>query len=58
VKGLYAKAASGQVSQFTGKDSSFEPPLSADLVLDTEHESAAESLEKLYGFVRPRIRPN
>jgi adenylylsulfate kinase len=35
-KGLYAKAAAGQVGNFTGRDSSFEEPTRPDLVLDTE----------------------
>lgn len=36
-KGLYAKAAAGQVGNFTGRDSSFEEPTRPDLVLDTEN---------------------
>lgn len=56
-KGLYAKARSGNVAQFTGRDSAFEEPSSADLVLDTESESLAESLDRLYLCVLPRVRP-
>jgi len=43
-KGLYAKVAAGQVKQFTGKDSGFEPPPegSDDVIIDTEvHDLAA-----------------
>ena len=49
VKGLYAKAAAGQVQQFTGKDSAFEEPTSdaADWIVDTEAHSAQSAL-KLY----------
>lgn len=54
-KGLYAKAETGAVKSFTGRDSAFEPPENADLVLHTESETPAESLEKLYQFVKPRI---
>lgn len=36
VKGLYAQASAGQIPHFTGISSSFEQPLNADLVLDTE----------------------
>lgn len=36
VKGLYAKAAKGEIEQFTGRDSSFEEPMQADLILDSE----------------------
>jgi len=57
VKGLYAKAAKGGVSQFTGKDSGFEEPRPDDsiLVLDTEKESAAESTERLLAAIRARV---
>ncbi|MFN0264912.1 sulfate adenylyltransferase subunit CysN [Tepidamorphus sp. 3E244] len=34
-KGLYAKARSGQLKNFTGIDSPYEPPENAELVLDT-----------------------
>ncbi|MEQ1841091.1 MAG: adenylyl-sulfate kinase [Verrucomicrobiales bacterium] len=46
-KGLYAKAAAGEVKQFTGKDSAFEEPESPDLILDTETDSEAECLDGL-----------
>ena len=51
VKGLYAKAKSGGVKNFTGKDSAFEEPDSADLIIDTESQSESESLEILYNAV-------
>ena len=35
-KGLYAKVAAGQIKQFTGKDSGFEEPEDAELIIDTE----------------------
>lgn len=35
VKGLYAKARRGELPNFTGIDSSYEPPEAAELVLDT-----------------------
>ncbi|MBP7950773.1 MAG: adenylyl-sulfate kinase [Verrucomicrobiales bacterium] len=54
-KGLYARAEKGKLPQFTGKDSRFEEPDRADLVLNTEEESPEESLAKLVEFVRPRI---
>lgn len=56
VKGLYAKAKAGEVKQFTGKDSAFEEPDQADLIIDTEAESEAESLAKLHGVVSGRVR--
>jgi len=47
VKGLYAKAASGEVKHFTGKDSSFQEPMQADLVLDSEHLTLEECVDTL-----------
>jgi adenylylsulfate kinase len=55
VKGLYAKAESGKVKQFTGRDSGFEEPADPDLRLDTVAESEQECLAKLLAFVRSRI---
>ena len=42
-KGLYAKAAAGDLPQFTGKDSGFEEPEHPDLVLDSAGQSVEES---------------
>ena len=58
VKGLYAKVDQGLVPNFTGKDSGFEEPLSTDLLIDTENQSVEDSLERLFDFVAPRIRPS
>jgi adenylylsulfate kinase len=56
-KGLYAKAGAGQVKQFTGRDSAFEPPAPGEpsLVLDTEAATPGQSLEKLHALVASRI---
>jgi adenylylsulfate kinase len=56
-KGLYAKAGAGQVRQFTGRDSAFEPPAPGEavLVLDTEAGPPAQSLENLHALVVPKI---
>ena len=55
VKGLYAKVEDGKVAQFTGKDSLFEPPVAADMTIDTETESFDESLARLHTTVLERI---
>jgi len=34
-KGLYRRARAGEIPEFTGIDSPYEPPLDADLVIDT-----------------------
>jgi adenylylsulfate kinase len=55
VKGLYAKAARGEIQHFTGKDGSFEPPHNADLVLDTEATSIEDAVFELLEAIRERI---
>ncbi len=56
-KGLYAKAARGEVGQFTGRDAPFEPPERADFVVDTERESPEAAGRSLFAFVAPQLRP-
>lgn len=41
VKGLYARARSGQIRNFTGLDDPYEPPLTPELVIDTSDTTAA-----------------
>ncbi len=54
VKGLYAKAARGEIQHFTGKDGSFEPPHNADLVLDTESTTIEDAAFELLEAIRDR----
>ena len=46
-KNLYKRARAGEIPQFTGIDSPYEPPLSPDLELRTDRETVEQSLEKL-----------
>jgi adenylylsulfate kinase len=55
VKGLYAKAARGEIAHFTGKDGSFEPPNSPNLTLNTEEISIQDAAIELVEAVRERI---
>jgi len=43
VKGLYKKARAGQLKNFTGIDSPYEPPLDPELHIDTTQMSAEEA---------------
>ena len=54
-KGLYAKVKAGEVKNFTGKDSAFEEPKNADLIIETESQTEAESLGTLYQAVANRF---
>ncbi len=51
VKGMYKKALTGEISNFTGVDDPYEEPDDPELILDTDKESVEESvgrvLEKL-----------
>lgn len=57
-KGLYKKVAAGQVAQFTGKDSAFEPPLESDaaLVVDTEKQDIEASVQQILDVLEPVVR--
>jgi len=52
VKGLYAKAKSGEIKSFTGISSPYEEPEKPDLVINTATEQVNESVEKLYSFIK------
>jgi adenylylsulfate kinase len=56
-KGLYARARSGDIAEFTGRTAPFEPPQSVGLVVNTEGETVEQSLERLHQYVRPQIQP-
>lgn len=47
VKGLYKKARAGELKGFTGVDDPYEEPLHAEVVCETDKESAEESADKV-----------
>ena len=47
VKGLYAKALRGEIANFTGVSDPYEEPLNPEVVLETDRETAEESLAKV-----------
>ncbi len=47
VKGLYAKAYSGEIAQFTGVSDPYEAPNAPDLILKTAEEDPEESAQKV-----------
>ena len=44
-KGLYKKALAGEITNFTGVDDPYEPPLHPELVVDTMVEEPEDSLQ-------------
>jgi len=55
-KGLYKKADAGAIGNFTGRDSNFEEPNNADLVLDTEGNSVDECATQLTAHLETFIQ--
>jgi sulfate adenylyltransferase len=59
-KGLYARARAGEIPDFTGISSPYEPPHDADVVLDTTDLSVEDALARVWqhlvggGWVEPR----
>jgi bifunctional enzyme CysN/CysC len=53
-KGLYARARSGQIPNFTGINSPYEPPANAEVVLATLHSSPADCVDILVRFLIDR----
>lgn len=57
-KGLYKKARSGEILNFTGISSKFEAPTNPHIKIDTDHESIEESTEKLVRFIYKSLLKN
>ncbi len=47
VKGLYARARSGEIMAFTGISDPYEPPTDADITIDTSKVAIADALQLL-----------
>lgn len=53
-KGLYARAKAGALDQMTGVSAPYEPPVDADLAVDTTREAVDESVARLMAFLESR----
>ncbi len=49
VKGLYKKARSGEIAQFTGISDPYEPPLNAEIVVHTDTENTGQDVDIIIG---------
>jgi len=58
VKGLYKKARAGEIKDFTGVNTEFEPLVNPDVEVKTDKLSIEESVQKIIDFVLPRITLN
>ena len=54
-KGLYEKAVSGEILNFTGISDPYEDPEIPELILDTKEESVEESLRVIISFLSHRL---
>ena len=52
VKGLYRKARRGELKNFTGIDSPYEPPEQPEMRIDTVALSAEDAAERVIGYLR------
>jgi adenylyl-sulfate kinase len=55
VKGLYKKARSGELKNFTGINSPFEVPQRTDLTLRTAEFSKESLVQDILNYIKPRI---
>lgn len=54
VKGLYDKARQGKILDFTGIDSPYEEPTSAEIIVNTDKQSIEESVEKIIDYLKSK----
>ncbi|MDT8394354.1 MAG: adenylyl-sulfate kinase [Bacteroidales bacterium] len=55
VKGLYKKARAGEIKNFTGVNTAFEPPVDPDVEIRTDRLDVEDAVQKIIDFVLPRI---
>jgi bifunctional enzyme CysN/CysC len=51
-KGLYKRAAAGQIRNFTGIDSPYEAPERAELTLETELATPEDLAERVVAYLK------
>jgi adenylyl-sulfate kinase len=51
VKGMWKEARRGKRPNFTGLDDPYEPPASAEIDIDTIHETPRQSAERIFGYL-------
>jgi len=51
-KGLYKKARTGEIANFTGISSDYQAPLNPEVVLQTDEQTVGQSVEQLMGYLK------
>ena len=55
-KGLYKKARKGEIKEFTGIDSPYEPPINPELVVDTESNDVETCVKQIVGYILAQVQ--
>lgn len=55
-KGLYKKARSGEIKEFTGIDSPYEPPLNPDLIVDTANNDISTCVKQIVDYIESNVQ--
>lgn len=53
-KGLYVKARKGEIAQFTGISSPYEPPANPELTLRTDREAVEPAVDRILDLLKAR----
>lgn len=56
VKGLYLKARSGEITNFTGVSAPYEPPRKPEVHLITKNQSIQTCTDQLYAYIKNKIK--
>jgi hypothetical protein len=51
-KGLYARARAGLIKEFTGISDPYEPPIAAEVVIDTTQCTAYQAADQIIGYLQ------
>ncbi len=53
-KGMYKKARSGEIKEFTGISAPYEPPENCELIVDTETHNIDECIDSIIRYLREK----
>ena len=54
-KGLYKKARAGEIAEFTGIDSPYEPPANPEMVVDTQNNSIDDCVNQVMRYIEQQV---
>jgi bifunctional enzyme CysN/CysC len=55
-KGLYKKARAGDIKEFTGIDSPYEPPENPDMIVDTQASRVQECVAQILKYIEEQVQ--